>query len=118
MTIEEQVIYQYFTLSDQASQAMIARQQICALFAIDATVTAADGTVFTGMAEIKAFFESFFTHNRQLKHICQVTHTENGDQAAWVVAGQRQNGELFVLKGHDEYQFTGKLIQRLNVYAD
>lgn len=95
------VLDQYFQLSDYAGNDSSAFEELCSLFAQDATLLPNGNSKIRGLEDIRSFFSKFFDTNVELKHVWLTKNSSEFLETNWAVCGKRKTGELFTLVGKD-----------------
>ncbi|MFD1418687.1 nuclear transport factor 2-like protein [Companilactobacillus keshanensis] len=103
-----ETIKKYFELSDLASNDEKALDEIVDLFADDTSIKSGLSETAAGKKKTAEFFKTFFTRNKELKHLFKAEAFVDYYQAEWAVAGLKTDGSLFSLHGFDYYKFNDK----------
>ncbi|MEE3718497.1 nuclear transport factor 2 family protein [Tumidithrix elongata RA019] len=93
------VLDQYFQLTDRANFDEAAFDELVDLFAEQAEVQPAGGSKVKGKQAITQLYRMFFQMYSAMQHVWTTQVTDNGVQAAWAIAGRRQDGEMFAMQG-------------------
>ncbi|MFN5855879.1 MAG: nuclear transport factor 2 family protein [Pseudanabaenaceae cyanobacterium] len=93
------VLDTYFELSDRAIQDESALQELVDLFADDAEILPSGADKVKGKANIEQLYRRFFNTYEGVQRVWQTRRTEQGIEATWAIAGKKNSGEIFSIRG-------------------
>lgn len=102
------VLDKYFELSDRAIFDDAAFRELVDLFAEQAEVEPSGGSKVIGKEAIANLYTVFFQMYKGLQRVWTVTTTETGLEAAWAIAGMRNDGKVFTMQGIHEAELDGQ----------